>query len=213
LTRLGQQLSALNANLQNKLQDKFQENFKWELRSIRSHSALSGRVKSSRPRDGEARSDGEGSVSAVSGLSASGLGTMLTSLSQLNLSEHELVQQTKIADRQIELLQKQITLMEKRQRAQDLQEKEDVHVPQPNNSEKNFKDFGAGSQEKQTRAAHDVDGRKQPQNEIQEHKTEFQAIHAALDKAMEPFPARGRASIKSRNGNAQELQSRAHTVH
>ena len=142
-----------------------------------------------------------------------GLGTMLTSLSQLNLSEHELVQQTKIADRQIELLQKQITLMEKRQRAQDLQEKEDVHVPQPNNSEKNFKDFGASSQEKQTRAAHDADGRKQPRNEIQEHKTEFQAIHAALDKAMEPFPARSRESIKSRNGNAQELQSRAHTVH
>lgn len=43
---------------------------------------------------------------------------MRTSLSQLNLSEHELIQQTKIADRQIELLQKQITLMEKRQKLQ-----------------------------------------------------------------------------------------------
>ena len=78
LTRLGEQLSALNANLQNKLQEKFQENFKWELRSIRSHSALSGRTKNARPRDGEARSEGDCSVSAHS---ASGFGTMRTSLS------------------------------------------------------------------------------------------------------------------------------------
>ena len=105
LARLGQQLSALNANLQNKLQEKFQENFKWELRSIRSHSARSGKTRSARPRDGDARSDGGASASA---LSASGLGTVdeMTSMSQLNLSETELIQQTKIADRQIELLQK-----------------------------------------------------------------------------------------------------------
>lgn len=78
LARLGQQLSALNANLQSKLQERFQENFKWELRSIRSRSARSGKTKSARPRDGEARSEGDGSISARS---ASGLGTMLTSMS------------------------------------------------------------------------------------------------------------------------------------
>lgn len=88
LTRCVKQLSALNANLQTKLQERFQENFKWELRSLRSLSARSGRTKSARVRDGDARSDGDGSQSA---LSASALGTMLTNFSQLDLSENEIV--------------------------------------------------------------------------------------------------------------------------
>ena len=78
LTRCVKQLSALNANLQTKLQERFQENFKRELRSIRSLSAKSGRTKSARVREGDAHSDGDGSQSA---LSVTLQGTMLTNFS------------------------------------------------------------------------------------------------------------------------------------
>lgn len=83
----------------------------------------------------------------------------------MDLSEHELVHQTKLADRQIELLQKQITLMEKRQRVWELQQKEAIPVPRPNNSEKNF-----------------------DAQELGEGNAVLREMHAQLDEAMKPFP-------------------------
>jgi hypothetical protein len=100
-----------------------QENFKHELRSIRSHSPLSQTNRYNFNKSQTGRSDGDGvengrSITLVSG-------TMITDeddISAFDLSGTELIEQSKRADLKLQLLQKQIEMMEKRKRLQELED-------------------------------------------------------------------------------------------
>jgi len=107
----------LNADLQAKLQTKIQENFRAELKSIRSLSAKSrtNRSKSFKRRQSLDQATIDDDTSANITVTASAYGTMVsksnflqegrsTIISNMDLSESDMVEQSKLADKKIELL-------------------------------------------------------------------------------------------------------------
>ena len=82
--------------------------------------------------------------------------------------------------------------MEKRQKVQQLQQHEQIPVPLPNNSEKNFNNMESS----------DIQVAYQEKKEPSDSHAELRAMHAQLDEVMKPLAAPAKPDLRKAKDGA-----------